>query len=210
MNQDKTTEQAAEENLLVEIEQKVRDETYSESAKLVDVHSEFLNGHEVGYYKGAIKYATLTAIIEAQREEIERLRTELEKANRNIEYYKSHFSKERYNDGVYLQKNNDNRDWTAEEWMNEFYEFLKTGEADKIHVEHKPMLNEDQAFSIIWYLQEHFPLLPDNIDQCDVCKGLYNSHSTGYYTENGNEHGNSFCGACDYLAPYENEENTED
>jgi hypothetical protein len=149
------------------------------------------------------KVQQLAAQLKEAREENERLKS-------TIKNHESHFTKERHSDGAYLQKNNDNREWSAEAWINEFYEFLKTGEAESIYVEHKPLLNEKQAFSVIWYLQEHFPLLPDNIDQCDVCKDLYNSNSCGYYSEKGNEHGNSFCGACDYLAPFDDDENTDE
>jgi hypothetical protein len=143
---------------------------------------------------------------EALEAENKRLKEEREALQQKVNYYQSHFSKEKYDPFLYLHKNNDNREWSAEDWINEFYLFLQTGEADKIKVYHKPMLSKDQAFTIIWYLQEHFPLLPDNIEQCDVCKDLYNSNSTGIYSEEGNEHGHNFCGSCDYLAPYDDEE----
>ncbi len=63
---------------------------------------------------------------------------------------------------IQLLKNNDKRDWDDVEWVDEFYRFL-TGETPGNINEGKPMfkLSEKKAYTIIWYLQEHFPILPD-------------------------------------------------
>jgi len=106
---------------------------------------------------------------------------------------------------IKLLKNNDKRDWDDEQWMNEFYYFLQGQLPDGIKTQ---LLNltPSQAYTIIWYLQEKLPVFPDNICQCDNCLDLYNDSNSGYYSEKGNEIGNSFCGACEHLAPYEEED----
>jgi hypothetical protein len=103
---------------------------------------------------------------------------------------------------INLQKNNDKRDWSDFEWMDEFYKFLQGEIPDLITLQNPPNMTPEQAFIIVWYLQEHFPLFPDRIDQCDNCKSLFDSYSEGYYSEEGNEIGHHFCSACDHLAPY--------
>ena len=85
---------------------------------------------------------------------------------------------------IKLLKNNDERTDTDLEWVQEFYQFLK-GNSPEVINEGKPMvkLSPNKAFHIIWYLQEHFPLIPDTIEQCSFCKDLYDSHSSGYHSD---------------------------
>jgi len=86
---------------------------------------------------------------------------------------------------IKLLKNNDKKEWTDLEWVNEFYDFLRGECPENIHFGkgHGIKLSSNKAYSIIYYLQEHFPLLPDNIEQCSVCKSLYDRHSSGYHAE---------------------------
>lgn len=102
---------------------------------------------------------------------------------------------------IKLLKNNDKREDSDLEKINEFYRFL-TGEEmpDKISIRkgHKPNMSEKKAFAIIWYLQEHLSVLPDHIERCDVCGELYDEHSSGIYWET---KGKNYCGGCDYLVP---------
>lgn len=86
---------------------------------------------------------------------------------------------------IKLLKNNNHRDWEDEEWIDEFYRFLQGEIPDGISLakDHKVALTQKQAFSVIWYLQEHFSLLPDDIERCDVCGQLYNSGSQGHYSD---------------------------
>ena len=105
---------------------------------------------------------------------------------------------------IKLTKNNDSKDWEDLEWVDEFYSFLQ-GELPKgITMPNNPKLSKDQAFNVIWYLQEHFPLIPDQIDRCDVCGTLYDSYSSGWYTEHSNEKGHhNFCDtSCESRYPY--------
>lgn len=95
-----------------------------------------------------------------------------------------------------LLKNNDNRKWEDKEWVDEFYQFLMGTPPDSIKLGrgHQPKLSKAKAFAIIWYLQEHFPVIPDKIEQCSFCGDLYNTHSEGWYDE---RKGKSYCASCD-------------
>lgn len=85
---------------------------------------------------------------------------------------------------IKLLKNNENRDWSDIEWVNEFYRFLRGELPEGIGMKyHKPVLTKKQAFNIIWFLQEKFPILPDQIEQCSVCDELYDSYAQGHHSE---------------------------
>lgn len=107
------------------------------------------------------------------------------------------------NKEISLLKNNDNRDDTDLEWLQEFYEFLQGDCPDKISLGrgHQPKLSRNKAFAIIWYLQEHFPVFPDHIEKCSDCGMLYDSHSSGYHSET---RGKFYCGGC--MPPFIDEE----
>ena len=102
--------------------------------------------------------------------------------------------------GITLIKNNKNRKWDDLEWLEEFYKFLQGDipEGMRLIRGHKPKMSEKKAFAIIWYLQEHFPILPDHIERCDNCGDLFNSGCSGLYWETKGKH---FCDACEYLVP---------
>ena len=101
---------------------------------------------------------------------------------------------------IKLLKNNDNKDWSDQQWIEEFYKFLQGDIPDGIttHKGHQPKLSPKKAMTIIWYLQEHFPLLPDHIEKCSNCNDLYDSWSEGIYWES---KGKFFCGNCEELVP---------
>ena len=42
-----------------------------------------------------------------------------------------------------------------------------------------PKLSPTKAFNVIWFLQEYLHILPDNIEQCDGCKDLFDTDSEG-------------------------------
>lgn len=67
------------------------------------------------------------------------------------------------------------------EAVREFMEML-TGESlpEGMFMEFQPELQKSAAFSVIWYLQEHLRILPDNFEQCIVCLDIYDTHSEGY------------------------------
>lgn len=101
---------------------------------------------------------------------------------------------------IKLRKNNDDRTDTDLEWVDEFYRFLQGDIPKNISIGrgHKPKMSQKKANTIIWYLQEHFPILPENIERCDTCGELFDRHSSGIYWETKGKH---YCGGCDYLVP---------
>ncbi len=88
---------------------------------------------------------------------------------------------------IKLIKNNDKKNWDDIQWVQEFYEFLQGENPDSIKV-NNINLTSDNAFTIIWYLQEHFPLIPDRIEKCTECNELYDSFRQGYYSEKEGTH----------------------
>ena len=92
------------------------------------------------------------------------------------------------------------KEWNDLEWMDEFYKFLQGKVPEEISIGrgHQPKLSEKKANTIIWYLQEHLRILPDNTERCDTCGSLYDSWSEGIYWETKGKH---YCGGCDYLVP---------
>ncbi len=101
---------------------------------------------------------------------------------------------------IALLKNNDKREWDDLEWVEEFYSFLQGEMPDKIQIArgHAPKMSAKKAMTIIWYLQEHFPILPSTIEKCSNCDGLFNTNSSGLYWESKHKH---FCDGCSYLVP---------
>lgn len=49
---------------------------------------------------------------------------------------------------------------------------------DGVHCK-MPKLSANKAFSVIWFLQEEMHCLPDTIEQCKVCKELFDTDSSG-------------------------------
>ncbi|MHA1840457.1 MAG: hypothetical protein ACTSYW_00635 [Candidatus Heimdallarchaeota archaeon] len=107
---------------------------------------------------------------------------------------------------IKLLKNNDERDLKDIEWIKEFYEFLQGEIPSGMNIQrgHKPKMSGKKAFSIIWYLQEHLPLFPDNIVRCGNCGDLYDSGCEGIYWESKGKH---YCGCCEDLVPYNYDNN---
>lgn len=103
-------------------------------------------------------------------------------------------------DKIPLLKNNDNRDWTTLEWVQEFYDFLQGEIPENMHLVrgHAPKMSPKKAMAIVWYLQEHMPVIPDTIERCDCCGELFDSYNSGLYWES---KGKNFCDGCSYLVP---------
>jgi len=100
---------------------------------------------------------------------------------------------------IQLLKNNDHRDIDDLEWLREFYQFLQGELPEGIHMRLRPKLSHRQAFSVIWYLQEHFSVFPDTIEKCWSCRQLFNSASEGLYWESKGRH---YCGSCNGQVPF--------
>ncbi len=87
------------------------------------------------------------------------------------------------------------------EWIEEFYEFLQGKLPDGMEIQrgHQPKMSAKKAFSVIWYLQEHLSVFPDNIEKCYNCDGLYDTNCSGYHDDKTDRH---YCDTCEHLAPY--------
>ena len=101
---------------------------------------------------------------------------------------------------IKILKNSSERDWDDIEWIEEFYRFLQGELPEGIHIGrgHKVKLSEKKAFAIIWYLQEHFSILPDHIERCDTCGELFDDWNEGIYWET---KGKNYCYDCQHLVP---------
>lgn len=97
---------------------------------------------------------------------------------------------------IILLKNNDNRTDSDLEKVQEFYKFLQGEVPNGIVVNETTTLNltPETAFTIIWYLQEHLSVFPDNIEKCSICGELYDSYSEGYHSE---KRDLFMCSSCD-------------
>jgi len=98
--------------------------------------------------------------------------------------------------------------YTDLEWIEEFYDFLQGVIPEEIILKrgHSPKISAKKAFTIIWYLQEHFQILPSTIERCDHCGSLFDIQSEGIHWESKKK---NYCSGCDYLVPsnYDNNKN---
>ncbi len=101
---------------------------------------------------------------------------------------------------IQLLKNNNNRNWSDIQWVEEFYDFLQGKIPEGIYLKrgNKPKLTPKQAMTVIWFMQEQFPVLPDTIERCYRCNYLYDSNSEGLHWET---KGRLYCGNCSYEVP---------
>ncbi len=59
-----------------------------------------------------------------------------------------------------------------------------------------PQLNEEQAWTVIWYLGNLYWRVTDHVERCDVCGDLYDSESEGTCFDSGGPPYH-FCDACE-------------
>lgn len=70
------------------------------------------------------------------------------------------------------------------EQMQEFFEVLTTGEAPEGYtISSLPTLTPQQAFAVIYYLQERLRVLPDHYELCSECEELFNTHDGQLVTD---------------------------
>jgi len=77
---------------------------------------------------------------------------------------------------------NDKRNLSDLEWVDELYYFLQNTENPdgmRISRNSQPRLTERSAYTVIWFLQEHLRVLPDNIERCNTCGSLFDSWESG-------------------------------
>jgi len=96
------------------------------------------------------------------------------------------------------------------EQMQELFDFLRGKLPDSMSIVKKnmPILRDDQAFSIIWYIQEHLGRLPDKFELCHECKQIYDTDCGGIavdflrdakemgYNCTRKDRGHTFCSDC--------------
>lgn len=64
--------------------------------------------------------------------------------------------------------------------INEFYEWLQGKSCpEKLHFKEKLNLTEEQAFSVIYFLQEYLEVLPDKYERCRECGCIFDTHYGG-------------------------------
>ena len=79
--------------------------------------------------------------------------------------------------------------------VRDFYNYLQGKNIEGVGVE-SPVLTAEQAFRVIYYLQEHLPVIPDTIEQCSKCCELYDTMESGNVCGGCEKH---FCNQCDAL-----------
>ncbi len=82
------------------------------------------------------------------------------------------------------------------ERVQQFHEFLQGRLPEGVTVRNPPKMTADDAFSVIWFLQEVSGLIPDSIEMCDYCGTLFDSYKEGHIGEDKN-YCSSMCEASD-------------
>lgn len=80
------------------------------------------------------------------------------------------------------------------ESVEKFHDFLQGKIPKGVTVRKFKKMNADQAFTVIWFLQECCHLVDDRFEMCHACKTIYNSHAEGAYVE---KTGHCYCDSCD-------------
>lgn len=85
------------------------------------------------------------------------------------------------------------------EQTKSLFEFLQGNNQSEV-IEFKdgsiPKLTPEQAFSVIYYLQEELKVIPDVYEKCDECHEIFNTDSEG--RQNLKSH-KFFCDGCLHL-----------
>lgn len=94
------------------------------------------------------------------------------------------------------------------EKTEELFNFLQGVVPSGYSVLHPPNLSADQAWTVLWFIQNQYFQFPDHIERCDVCGRLYNSDAEGDVLDYG-EPPHSFCDSCTYSPIYATKSATE-
>jgi hypothetical protein len=92
----------------------------------------------------------------------------------------------------------------ALERTEELFRFLQGVVPDEYTItdSHAPCLTPDQAWTVIWYLGNLYWQVPDHIERCGVCGGLFDTHCEGDCLDYGCAPYH-FCDNCIYTSEYE-------
>ena len=52
-----------------------------------------------------------------------------------------------------------------------------------ITIPHPPNLSPQQAFGVIWFLQEHLRIIPDTFEMCAVCSTIFDTREEGWFVD---------------------------
>jgi hypothetical protein len=78
--------------------------------------------------------------------------------------------------------------------VNELYEYLQgIGMPTGFRNLKMPNLPQETAWEVIYVLQEHLRIIPDHIERCDSCGGLFDDWREGWKSE---LEGKIYCGGC--------------
>lgn len=67
-----------------------------------------------------------------------------------------------------------------QEAVEMFFDFLQGLDCpERLTIKHQPHLTAEEAFSVIYYLQEIMEILPDNYEMCRECGSIYDADWEG-------------------------------
>jgi len=82
------------------------------------------------------------------------------------------------------------------EQVETLYAFLQGECPERFCIKAMPNLTPDQAFAVIYYLQEGLGLIPDKYEKCRECDDLYDSANEGCSAGLCEGHYTSMCPHC--------------
>ncbi len=91
------------------------------------------------------------------------------------------------------RKLEDERKGKEFESVAKFHAFLQGHIPKGVTVHRFKKMNADQAFTVIWFLQECCHLIPEQYEMCHDCKSIYASYSEGHYDA---KRGRCYCASC--------------
>lgn len=81
-----------------------------------------------------------------------------------------------------MNRQNEAYDPKSLQSVRELFEVLQGRRLETIIIKDLK-LTPEQAFSVIYFLQEHMGLIPDHYEKCDECGCLFDTESEGGYFE---------------------------
>ena len=82
--------------------------------------------------------------------------------------------------------------------VQQFHEFLQGRLPDGVSVTNPPRMTAEDAFEVIWFLQEVAGLITDSIEMCAYCGTLFDSNREGHLGDTADEnYCSSMCEASD-------------
>lgn len=98
--------------------------------------------------------------------------------------------------GVEVEQYQQEHTLNTMEGCNSLYQWLQGKEEDDFLFKNQPNLTADEAFAVIYYLQERFHVIPDTIEKCSCCNELYDSEDADVQEKIGDERERACCRNC--------------